>query len=82
MNAPRVTVLIVTRARPKMLAEVFASLAASTTRKDCTNIWLYVDEDDTVTRSAIAANEFPDPERVEYSTPSGSEEFFHGLPDP
>ena len=61
MNAPRVTVLIVTRARPKMLAEVFASLATSTTRKDCAAIWLYVDEDDRVTRDAIAANEFPDP---------------------
>jgi hypothetical protein len=61
MTAPRITVLIVTRARPKMLAEVFASIAASTTRKDCANIWLYVDEDDTLTRDAIAANEFPDP---------------------
>ena len=61
MNTPRVTVLIVTRARPKMLAEVFTSLAASTTRKDCAAIWLYVDDDDTVTREAIAKNEFPDP---------------------
>jgi hypothetical protein len=55
-----VTVLVVTRARPKMLAEVFASLAASTTRKDQTSLWLYVDEDDTVTRDAIAKNEFPE----------------------
>lgn len=54
MNVPRVTVLIVTRGRPKMLAEVFASLAANTSRKDFACLWLYVDEDDTVTRDAIA----------------------------
>lgn len=39
---------------PKMLAEVFASLAANTSRKDFACLWLYVDEDDTVTRDAIA----------------------------
>ena len=61
VNAPRVTVLIVTRARPQMLAEVFASLATNTTRKDSASLWLYVDEDDTVTRDAIARSEFPDP---------------------
>jgi hypothetical protein len=61
MSTPRVTVLIVTRARPAMLAEVFASLAANTARKDATALWLYVDEDDTVTRDAIAKQEFPNP---------------------
>ena len=61
MKAPVITVLIVTRARPQMLAEVFTSLAATTARKDCARIWLYVDEDDSVTRDAIAAKQFPDP---------------------
>jgi len=61
MSTPRVTVLIVTRGRPKMLAEVFVSLAASTKRKDATALWLYVDEDDTVTRDAIARQELPAP---------------------
>jgi hypothetical protein len=61
MSTPRVSVLIVTRARPAMLAEVFASLALNTARKDATDLWLYVDEDDTVTRNAITKKEFPDP---------------------
>jgi tetratricopeptide (TPR) repeat protein len=61
MSLPRVTVLIVTRARPNMLAEVFTSLAANTLRKDHVGLWLYVDEDDMVTRTAIAKNEFPNP---------------------
>ena len=51
-----ITILIATRARPEMLAEVFASLKANTVRKDKTSLWLYVDEDDQITRRAIEEN--------------------------
>jgi hypothetical protein len=53
--------IIATRGRPQKLAEVFQSLKNHTARKDLTSLWLYVDEDDAVTRRAIEANEFPDP---------------------
>ena len=64
-NAPRInpgelSLLIATRGRPDMLAEVFASLRANTTRKDKTALWLYVDDDDQVTREAIAQGKFCD----------------------
>ena len=55
-----ITILIATRARPEMLAEVFASLKANTARKDKTSLWLYVDEDDQITRRAIEEKRFPD----------------------
>jgi hypothetical protein len=59
-NPCNLAVLLATRGRPEMLAQVFASLAANTTRKDQTALWLYVDEDDTITRDAIAKKQFPD----------------------
>ncbi len=55
-----ISILIATRARPEMLAEVFESLKANTKRKDKTALWLYVDEDDRATRSAIEAKKFPE----------------------
>ncbi len=55
-----ISILMATRARPAMLAEVFASLKTNTTRKDKAALWLYVDEDDHVTRQAIEKKEFPD----------------------
>ena len=36
-----------------MLQQVFASLKSNTTQKDKVSVWLYVDEDDTLTRQAI-----------------------------
>jgi tetratricopeptide (TPR) repeat protein len=56
-----ISILIATRARPEMLSEVFESLKANTQRKDQTALWLYVDEDDQVTRQAIEGKKFPDP---------------------
>jgi hypothetical protein len=44
-----------------MLAEVFESLRTSTARKDRVSLWLYVDDDDDVTRAAIEKGAFPDP---------------------
>ena len=54
-------ILLATRGRPEMLAQVFASLATNTVRKDKTSVWLYVDEDDQITRQAIEQGRFPDP---------------------
>jgi hypothetical protein len=61
VNPDELSLLIATRGRPKMLAEVFASLRDNTTRKDKTVMWLYVDDDDDVTLKAIAEGQFPDP---------------------
>ena len=60
INPGQISILIATRARPEILAEVFASLKANTARKDKTSVWLYVDEDDQVTRRAIEAKQFPE----------------------
>lgn len=43
-----------------MLAEVFKSLAANTARKDQVSVWIYADEDDQVTRDALARKVIPD----------------------
>jgi hypothetical protein len=65
MNAPQIhpgeiTIIMATRGRPEMLAQVFASLKASTAQKDKVSIWLYVDVDDAVTRAAIDAGKLSD----------------------
>jgi hypothetical protein len=65
MSAPQIhpgeiTIIMATRGRPDMLAQVFASLKASTAQKDKVSIWLYVDVDDAVTREAIDAGKLSD----------------------
>jgi hypothetical protein len=55
-----ITIIMATRGRPQMLAEVFASLKASTAQKNLVSIWLYVDEDDAVTREAIDSGRLND----------------------
>ncbi len=60
VNPGQISILIATRGRPEILVEVFASLKAHTVRKDLVSLWLYVDEDDQVTRRAIEARQFPD----------------------
>jgi hypothetical protein len=54
-------VILATRGRPELLCEMFESLRANTARKDLTSVWLYIDEDDQVTREAIEKKIFPDP---------------------
>ncbi|MBI3851661.1 MAG: hypothetical protein HY298_15495 [Verrucomicrobia bacterium] len=61
INRGEIALLIGTRARPQYLVEVFQSLQKNTARKDKVSFWLYVDEDDTVTRQVIEAGQFPDP---------------------
>ncbi len=56
-----ISILCATRGRPEMLGESFASLKVHTVQKDKTHLWIYVDEDDEVTRQAIAAGTIPDP---------------------
>ena len=59
MNAPRIhpgeiCLIMATRgSAPEILQQVFASLKSNTTQKDKVSVWLYVDEDDTLTRQAI-----------------------------
>ena len=56
-----ISILLGTRGRPEMLAEVFGSLQRNTSLKDKVAIWLYVDEDDSVTRQAIERKTLPEP---------------------
>ena len=58
MNAPQIrpgeiSLIMATRGRPEMLAEVFVSLKTNTAQQDKTSLWIYVDADDAVTRKAI-----------------------------
>jgi len=58
MNAPQIhpgeiCLIMATRGRPEMLAEVFVALKTHTAKKEKVSLWLYVDEDDSGTRKAI-----------------------------
>jgi len=48
-----ISLIMATRGRPEMLADVFASLKANTARPELASFWIYVDQDDAVTRKAI-----------------------------
>src|ERR1035441_3561644 len=56
-----IALLLNTRGRPEKLVEVFNSLRQTTVQKDSVSLWLLVDDDDNLTRSAIDAGKFPDP---------------------
>ena len=60
-NEGHICILMATRARPEMLAEVFTSLQQNTTLKDKVSLWIYVDADDETTRVAIAQKTIPAP---------------------
>ena len=55
-----ISIIFATRGRPQLLGEVFDSLRATTTRKDLTSVWIYVDDDDATLRE-IEKKTFPDP---------------------
>lgn len=57
-----ICLIMATRGRPKSLAEVFAALKTNTIQKEKVSLWLYVDEDDSVTREAIAEGKLNDVE--------------------
>ena len=54
-----ISILMATRGRPEMLAEEIGTLKANTVQKDKVKLWIYVDDDDDVTRQAIDAGKFP-----------------------
>jgi hypothetical protein len=56
-----ISILLATRGRPELLAQSIAALKATTAQKDKTVLWVYVDEDDEVTRKAIDSGSMPDP---------------------
>ena len=56
-----ISILCATRGRPELLTQSFATLKSTTTRKDKTVLWVYVDEDDVTTREAIKAGKIADP---------------------
>jgi hypothetical protein len=65
MNAPQIhpgeiCLIMATRGRPEMLAEVFAALKTHTAQKEKVSLWLYVDEDDDLTRTAIDSGALSD----------------------
>lgn len=55
-----IVIIMATRGRPQMLVEVFASLKENTVQPDKVHLWLYVDEDDNVTREAIDSGKLKD----------------------
>jgi hypothetical protein len=60
INPGEICLIMATRGRPESLAQVFAALKASTAQKEKVSLWLYVDEDDTVTRKAIDDGQLSD----------------------
>lgn len=48
-----ICLIMATRGRPEMLAEVFAALKTHTAQMEKVSLWLYVDQDDAITRKAI-----------------------------
>ena len=55
-----ICLIMATRGRPEMLAEVFTALKTHTAQKNKVSLWLYVDEDDFVTRQAIDTERLSD----------------------
>ena len=53
INPGEICLIMATRGRPESLAQVFAALKTVTAHKEKVSLWLYVDEDDAVTRQAI-----------------------------
>lgn len=53
-----ISILMATRARPDMLDEELATLQANTAQKEKLAVWLYVDDDDEITRKAVDGGRF------------------------
>jgi len=58
VRAGEISILMATRARPEMLAEELATLKTNTRQKEKLAVWLYVDDDDEVTRKAVDGGMF------------------------
>ena len=53
-----ISLLLPTRGRPQMLAQVFASLEQTIAQKNKVAVWLYIDHDDQLTMDAIQTGQF------------------------
>jgi hypothetical protein len=60
INPGEICLIMATRGRPESLAHVFAALKANTARKEKVSLWLYVDEDDSITRKAVDSGTLSD----------------------
>lgn len=56
----KITLIMASRGRPEMLSQVFASLKANTSQQENVSLWIYIDEDDAVTRKAIESGSLSD----------------------
>jgi hypothetical protein len=70
VHAGEIAILCGTRGRPDMFAESLASLRATVRDRARTHLWVYVDEDDAVTRRAIEGGTIPDPGLPARAVPS------------
>jgi hypothetical protein len=61
VNPGQIAILIATRGRVESLSIVLNSLRENTVRKDKVALWLYVDDDDEATLTAIKNKTLPDP---------------------
>lgn len=61
IHSGEIAILMATRGRPEMLSEEIMTLKENTARKDKTALWIYVDDDDQITRQAIDGKKIPDP---------------------
>ncbi len=61
VRSGEICILMATRGRPEMLAEELSTLKANTVQKDKTGVWIYVDDDDEITREAIRVGKFAEP---------------------
>ena len=53
-----ISLLLPTRGRPQMLAQVFTSLEQTIAQKSKVAVWLYIDHDDQITMDAIRTGQF------------------------
>jgi hypothetical protein len=61
IRSGEISILMATRGRPEMLSEEIMALKENTARKNKTTLWIYVDDDDQITRRAIDGKKIPDP---------------------
>ena len=56
-----IRIVFTTRGHPEKVAALFESLRENTARKEQVQLWIYIDDDDAVTRAAVENKTLPDP---------------------
>jgi hypothetical protein len=56
-----IAIVFTTRGNPGKVATLFNSLRENTARKELVQLWIYVDDDDSITRVAVENKTLPDP---------------------